>query len=62
MEITLIENHLIMSTTAQRKDISDPGIIYEFANLVGNQERLDFIYLLTVADIRATSPDLWNSW
>jgi [protein-PII] uridylyltransferase len=51
-----------MSTTAQRKDISDPEIIYEFSKLVGDRERLDFIYLLTVADIRATSPALWNSW
>ncbi|MEE8378872.1 MAG: [protein-PII] uridylyltransferase, partial [Gammaproteobacteria bacterium] len=58
----LIENHLIMSTTAQRKDISDPEVITEFAKLVSNQERLDYIYLLTVADIRATSPSLWNSW
>ena len=58
----LIENHLIMSTTAQRKDISDPEVITEFAKLVTNQERLDYIYLLTVADIRATSPSLWNSW
>lgn len=58
----LIENHLIMSMTAQRKDISDPEVISEFSKLVGNRERLDFIYLLTVADIRATSPDLWNSW
>jgi [protein-PII] uridylyltransferase len=58
----LVENHLIMSTTAQRKDISDPDVIAEFAALVGNQNRLNCIYLLTVADIRATSPELWNSW
>jgi len=51
-----------MSTTAQRKDISDPDIIAEFAQQIGNQKRLDHLYLLTVADIRATSPSLWNSW
>ena len=58
----LVENHLLMSTTAQRKDISDPDIIAEFAQQIGNQKRLDHLYLLTVADIRATSPSLWNSW
>ena len=58
----LVENHLIMSTTAQRKDISDPDVIAEFAEHVGDQNHLDHIYLLTVADIRATSPSLWNSW
>jgi [protein-PII] uridylyltransferase len=58
----LVRNHLIMSTTAQRKDISDPNIILEFAQIVGSIEYLNYLYLLTVADIRATSPGLWSSW
>ena len=58
----LVKNHLILSMTAQRKDISDPAIIHEFAQRVGNTENLNYLYLLTVADIRATSPNLWNSW
>lgn len=58
----LVLNHLLMSTTAQRKDISDPAIVHEFAKLVGDLNRLNYLYLLTVADIRATSPAVWNSW
>ncbi len=58
----LVRNHLVMSMTAQRKDISDPDVIHEFATLVGSMERLNYIYLLTVADIRATNPDMWNAW
>ncbi len=58
----LIRNHLLMSTTAQRQDISEPDVINNFATKVGKQEYLDYLYLLTVADIRATSPGVWNSW
>jgi len=58
----LVKNHLIMSMTAQRKDINDPGVIHEFALLVSDTEHLDYLYLLTVSDIRATSPKVWNSW
>ncbi|MCK5360593.1 MAG: [protein-PII] uridylyltransferase, partial [Gammaproteobacteria bacterium] len=58
----LVLNHLIMSWTAQKKDISDPDVIEEFARTVGNQESLDNIYLLTMADMRGTSPKVWNEW
>lgn len=58
----LVRNHLILSTTAQKKDISDPDVINVFAALVGDQTHLDFLYVLTVADVRGTNPELWNSW
>ena len=58
----LVRYHLIMSQTAQRKDLSDPQNIQKFAELVGNTRYLDHLYLLTVADIAGTSPKLWNNW
>ncbi|PCJ87634.1 MAG: hypothetical protein COA54_04875 [Thiotrichaceae bacterium] len=58
----LVKSHLIMSFTAQRKDISDPDIISEFARHVKTIEHLDYLYLLTICDIRATNPKQWNNW
>jgi [protein-PII] uridylyltransferase len=58
----LVENHLLMSSTSQRTDISDPDVIYKFAKLIGNQMQLDYLLVLTIADITATNPTLWNSW
>ncbi len=58
----LVRHHLLMSTTAQRKDISDPAVQIEFASQIGNLNKLNHLYLLTVADIRATNPELWNSF
>lgn len=58
----LVRNHLIMSHFSQRRDISDPDVITEFAGIVGDLEHLDNLYLLTHADIRGTSPKVWNAW
>ncbi len=58
----LVEAHLLMSHTAQKKDISDPQVIAEFCQSVASVERLNYLYLLTVADICATSPVVWNGW
>ncbi len=58
----LVRTHLAMSRVSQREDINDPDVINNFADIVGNKERLDMLYLLTVADMRATSPHVWNSW
>ncbi|MBO67983.1 MAG: [protein-PII] uridylyltransferase [Acidiferrobacteraceae bacterium] len=58
----LVRQHLLMSWVAQRQDISDPDVITNFARNVGNQERLDNLYLLTVSDMRGTSPYVWNDW
>lgn len=58
----LVLHHLEMSSISQKKDISDMGTIEEFASLAKTTERLDYLYLLTVNDIRATNPALWNGW
>lgn len=58
----LVENHLLMSMTAQRKDISDPDIIQSFARALPSHAHLDYLYILTVCDISATNPKLWNTW
>jgi [protein-PII] uridylyltransferase len=58
----LVRSHLIMSLTAQRKDISDPDVISEFARYVETIEHLDYLYLLTMCDIRGTNPKQWSTW
>ncbi|WP_297445830.1 [protein-PII] uridylyltransferase [Acidiferrobacter sp.] len=58
----LVRHHLVMSWTAQHTDISDPQVVADFARLVGDREHLDNLYVLTVADIRGTSPSVWNDW
>ena len=58
----LVEMHLQMSATAQKQDLSDPGVIAHFAKRVGDERRLIALYLLTVADVRGTSPHVWNAW
>jgi [protein-PII] uridylyltransferase len=60
--VWLVTNHLLMSSTSQRKDISDPDVIREFARLMVDPQQLDYLYAMTVADINATNPKLWNSW
>jgi [protein-PII] uridylyltransferase len=60
--VWLVEQHLTMSQVAQKQDTTDPAVIRAFADLVGSDRRLSALYLLTVADIRGTSPKVWNAW
>lgn len=58
----LVRHHLTMSTTAQSEDITDPAVVDRFARIVGDEVHLNYLYVLTVADIRGTSPRVWNGW
>lgn len=58
----LVQNHLLMSATAQKQDLSDPEVINQFASKIKNERYLAALYILTVADIRGTSPKVWNAW
>jgi [protein-PII] uridylyltransferase len=58
----LVRHHLLFSMTAQKRDIGDPQVISEFARQIGDEIHLDFLYVLTCADVRGTNPKLWNSW
>lgn len=58
----LVESHLKMSSTAQKSDLSDPNVVKQFARFVKTEKRMEALYLLTVADIRGTSPIVWNAW
>ncbi len=58
----LVRHHLRLSVTSQKQDIADPQVVNGFAREVGDQVRLDYLYVLTVADVRGTNPKLWNSW
>lgn len=58
----LVRNHLMLSVVAQKSDINDPGVINRFAGDVADRDRLDMLYLLTMADIAGTAPTLWNTW
>ena len=58
----LVENHLAMSSVAQKQDVHDLEVVDRFARLLGSERRLVALYLLTVADVRGTSPKVWNGW
>lgn len=59
---SLVKNHLLLADTAQYRDLHDEKLIIEFAQKIGDIERLNLLYLLTFADVRAVGPDVWNQW
>lgn len=59
---SLVKNHLLMSQVSQKQNIDDPEVVSSFIKVINSQDLLDYLYLLTVADIRATREDLWNDW
>jgi len=58
----LVQSHLLLSMTAQKKDINAPSVISDFAKEIGDETHLDYLYVLTLADVRGTNPKIWNSW
>ena len=60
--VWLVRHHLVMSRVAQKQDVADPAVVAAFAAVVGDERHLIALYLLTVADIRGTSPKVWNTW
>lgn len=60
--VWLVENHLLMSSISQKQDLSDPDVIRQFAEQVADRNRLDYLFILTVADINGTNPEMWNAW
>ncbi|MCL4478970.1 MAG: [protein-PII] uridylyltransferase [Deltaproteobacteria bacterium] len=58
----LVRNHLILSDTAQRRDLNDEKLIYEFSSLVKRRENLKMLYILTIADLKAVAPGVWTEW
>jgi len=60
--VWLVHNHLLLSTVSQRRDLEDPQVIRNFAERMGDRRHLAHLFLLTIADMRATNPELWNDW
>lgn len=62
LAVFLVQNHLLLADTAQYRDLNDEKLVINFARMIGDIERLNLLYLLTFADVRAVGPDIWNNW